>query len=137
MGKTGLGKRNTFKPYTLQMLQSIRAILLFTAQAKIFFPDLQNEHFGRTENNLYNEYDILNTDLLIIDDLGTEFKNSYSIACLYNIVNTRILKKKPTIISTNYDFNQLDDVYDMRITSRIAGEYSTLVLEGNDIGYIK
>lgn len=98
---------------------------------------MQNEHFGRTENNLYNEYDILNTDLLIIDDLGTEFKNSYSIACLYNIVNTRILKKKPTIISTNYDFNQLDDVYDMRITSRIAGEYSTLVLEGNDIRYIK
>lgn len=135
MGKTGLGKTHLSLAIANVAINKGFSVVYGTSQN--ILSDLQNENFGRTENNLYNEYDVLNTDLLIIDDLGTEFKNSYSIASLYNIINTRILKKKPTIISTNYDFNQLNDVYDMRITSRIAGEYSTLVLEGNDIRYIK
>lgn len=98
---------------------------------------MQNENFGRTDRLFYEEYDVLHADLLIIDDLGTEYKNQYTVACLYNIINTRILQKKPTIISTNYDFDKFNEIYDMRITSRIAGEYSTLILEGNDIRYIK
>lgn len=135
MGKTGLGKTHLSLAIANVAINKGYSVVYGTSQN--ILSDLQNENFGRTDNNLYNEYDVLNTDLLIMDDLGTEFKNAYSLACLYNIVNTRILKKRPTIISTNYDFNQLDDVYDMRITSRIAGEYSTLVLEGNDIRYIK
>lgn len=135
MGKTGLGK--THLSLSIANVAINRGYSVVYGTSQNILSDLQNENFGRTENNLYNEHDVLNTDLLILDDLGTEFKNSYSLACLYNIVNTRILKKKPTIISTNYDYNQLNDVYDMRITSRIAGEYSTLVLEGNDIRYIK
>ena len=135
MGKTGLGK--THLSLAIANVAINKGFSVVYGSSQNILSDLQNENFGRTENNLYNEYDVLNTDLLILDDLGTEFKNPYSIACLYNIVNTRILKKRPTIISTNYDYNQLNDVYDMRITSRIAGEYSTLVLEGNDIRYIK
>ena len=135
MGKTGLGK--THLSLAIANVAINKGFSVIYGSSQNILSDLQNENFGKTDNNLYNEYDVLNTDLLILDDLGTEFKNSYSIACHYNIVNTRILKKKPTIISTNYDYNQLNDVYDMRITSRIAGEYSTLVLEGNDIRYIK
>ena len=73
----------------------------------------------------------------IIDDLGTEYKNQYSVACLYNIINTRILKNQPTIISTNFDYDDLERDYNQRITSRLAGAYSTLVLEGNDIRFMK
>ena len=135
MGKTGLGKTHLSLSIANVAINKGYSVVYGTSQN--ILSDLQNENFGRTDNNLYNEFDVLNADLLIIDDLGTEFKTPYSIACLYNIVNTRLLKKKPTIISTNYDYNQLNDVYDMRITSRIAGEYSTLVLEGNDIRYIK
>lgn len=135
MGKTGLGKTHLSLAIANAAINQGYSVVYGSSQN--ILSDLQNENFGRTDNIIYKEYDVLNTDLLILDDLGTEFKNSYSIACLYNIVNTRILKKKPTIISTNYDYNQLNDVYDMRITSRIAGEYSTLVLEGNDIRYIK
>ncbi len=135
MGKTGLGKTHLSLAIANVAINKGFSVVYGTSQN--ILSDLQNEHFGRTEKNLYNEHDVLNTDLLIIDDLGTEFVNSYSISCIYNIVNTRILKKKPTIISTNYDFNKLNDIYDVRITSRIAGEYSTLVLEGNDIRYIK
>ena len=70
-------------------------------------------------------------------DLGTEYKNAFSEACLYNIVNTRVLKKKATVISTNFSFEDLERDYNQRVTSRLAGEYSVLVLEGNDIRYIK
>ncbi|MDE6723183.1 MAG: ATP-binding protein [Eubacterium sp.] len=135
MGKTGLGK--THLSLAIANVAINKGFSVVYGSSQNILSDLQNENFGRTENNLYNEYDVLNADLLVIDDLGTEFKNAYSVACLYNIVNTRILKKKPTIISTNYDYNQLNELYDVRITSRIAGEYSTLVLEGKDIRYIK
>ena len=80
---------------------------------------------------------VLNCNLLIIDDLGTEFKNSYVSACLYNIINSRILAKLPTIISTNFTTVELQDKYDQRVTSRIIGEYSPLFLTGKDIRYIK
>lgn len=135
MGKTGLGKTHLSLAIANVAINKGFSVIYGTSQN--IFSDLQNENFGRTDTIYYTEHDALSTDLLIIDDLGTEFKNSYSLASLYNVINTRILKKKPTIISTNFDFNQLNDVYDMRITSRIAGEYSTLVLEGNDIRYIR
>ena len=77
------------------------------------------------------------TDLLILDDLGTEYTSAYTEACQYNIINTRILCSRPTVISTNLGFDELAQKYDQRITSRIAGAYSRLVLVGNDIRYIK
>ena len=81
--------------------------------------------------------EILSCDLLILDDLGTEYTSAYTVACLYNIINTRILCSRPTVISTNLGFDELAQKYDQRITSRIAGAYSRLVLVGNDIRYIK
>ena len=76
-------------------------------------------------------------DIPYLKRLGTEFKNAYTVSCLYNIINTRIGAKLPTIISTNYTIKELLGFYDQRITSRITGEYSLLTLEGNDIRYIK
>ena len=76
---------------------------------------------------------MLETDLLIIDDLGTEYKNQFTAAMLYNTINTRLLKRRATIISTNFTFDDLERDYDQRITSRLTGEYSPLVLEGGDI----
>ena len=81
--------------------------------------------------------DLVRPDLLILDDLGTEFKNQYSVASLYNIINTRILHGAPTVISTNFTLDDLERDYNQRITSRLLGEYSALVLEGSDIRYLK
>ena len=135
MGKTGLGKTHLSLAIANVAINKGYSVVYGTSQN--ILSDLQNENFGRTDRLFYEEYDVLHADLLIIDDLGTEYKNQYTVACLYNIINTRILQKKPTIISTNYDFDKFNEIYDMRITSRIAGEYSTLILEGNDIRYIK
>lgn len=95
--------------------------------------DLQSEQFGRTDNINYTKNQVLGCDLLVLDDLGTEIDNQYSIATIYNIVNTRLLTGKPTIISTNYAFDRLEEKYDKRITSRLTGEYIPFYFIGNDI----
>ena len=119
-----------------KLLKSGKTVLYQTAPVLLeSVIDYKMSKQKNLNDNIYQS--VLNVDLLIIDDLGTEYKNQYTVACLYNIINTRILQKKPTIISTNYDFDKFNEIYDMRITSRIAGEYSTLILEGNDIRYIK
>lgn len=134
-GGTGLGKTHLSLAIANVVINRGYSVIYGTAQN--ILGDLQNENFGRYNNLRYNEHSVLNCDLLIIDDLGTEFKNSYTVACLYNILNSRILAKLPTIISTNNLPEELEEKYDQRITSRIIGEFSALVLVGNDIRYIK
>lgn len=135
MGKTGLGK--THLSIAIANVVINKGFSVTYGSSPKLFSDLINESFGRTIGEEYSEQNVLNTDLLIIDDLGTELISPQSIAVAYNVINTRILKKKPTIISTNFDFKQLDTAYDSRITSRISGDYSALILEGEDIRHIK
>lgn len=135
LGQTGLGK--THLSLAIANVAINRGYSVVYGTAHNILGDLQNENFGRTDNLRYTENEVLTTELLALDDLGTEFSSSYSIACLYNIINTRLLAKRPTIISTNLNFDELSNKYDQRITSRISGEYSTLILVGNDIRYIK
>lgn len=134
-GGTGLGKTHLSLAIANAVINRGYSVVYGTAQNLL--NDLQNENFGRYDNIRYYEKAVINCDLLIIDDLGTEFKNSYTTAELYNIINSRILSRLPTIISTNFTQNELEDKYDQRITSRIVGEYSPLTLMGNDIRYIK
>ena len=134
-GGTGLGKTHLSLAIANAVINRGYSVVYGTAQNLL--NDLQNENFGRYDNIRYYERAVMNCDLLIIDDLGTEFKNSYTTAELYNIINSRILSRLPTIISTNFTQNELEDKYDQRITSRIVGEYSPLTLMGNDIRYIK
>lgn len=135
MGMTGLGKTHLSLAIANVVINQGFSVVYGTAHNLL--SDLQNENFGRTENLHYTENDVLHTDLLILDDLGTEFTSAYTVACLYNIINTRILAKRPTVINTNYDFQELSEKYDQRITSRIAGEYAALMLFGNDIRYMR
>ena len=71
-------------------------------------------------------------DLLIIDDLGTEFSNQFSISCIYNLLNTRINQGKSTIISTNLSSTELSSKYEGRIYSRIIGKSIVLPFKGKD-----
>ena len=91
------------------------------------------------ENNIYNS--VLNVDLLIIDDLGTESLNSMKLSELFTILNTRILnlnsKITKTIISTNLNINDIFNNYEERIGSRIAGYYDIYYFFGDDLRFIK
>ena len=135
MGGTGLGKTHLSIAIANVAINKGYSVIYGTAQN--ILGDLQNENFGRLDNLKYRENEILDVDLLILDDLGTEFKSAYTVSCLYNIINTRLSAKLPTIISTNYSIDEIEKIYDQRTTSRIIGGYSTLVLTGNDIRYIK
>ena len=82
---------------------------------------------------------VLETDLLIIDDLGTESLNSMKLSELFNIINTRILnlnqKITKTIISTNLDIKDIFNIYEERIGSRIAGYYDIYCFFGDDLRF--
>jgi DNA replication protein DnaC len=89
-------------------------------------------------NNIYQS--VLDTDLLIIDDLGTESLNSMKLSELFTILNTRILnlnKITKTIISTNLNINDIFNHYEERIGSRIAGYYDIYYFFGDDLRFKK
>lgn len=94
------------------------------------------------KNNTAAIYDsILNVDLLIIDDLGTETLNSMKFTELFNVINTRLLNQNnritKTIISTNLNLQDLRAKYDERIFSRFVGSYNICRFFGDDIRYMK
>ena len=95
------------------------------------------------QKNLSNDFyqSILDCDLLIIDDLGTESLNSMKLSELFTILNTRILnlnhKVTKTIISTNLNINDIFKNYEERIGSRIAGYYDIYYFFGEDLRFKK
>lgn len=81
--------------------------------------------------------DICGCDLLIIDDLGTELTNSFVSSQLFSCLNSRYLRKKATIITTNLSLGELRDRYSDRIFSRITSNYDICKLTGQDIRMLK
>ena len=80
---------------------------------------------------------ILDCDLLIIDDLGTELINTFTVSQLFYCVNERLNRQKGTIISTNLSLNRLRDEFTERVTSRILSQYRILPLLGEDLRLAK
>ena len=80
---------------------------------------------------------ILSCDLLILDDLGTEMTTSFVISALYQILNTRLMTEKSTILNTNLNPVEIARRYSAQIASRIEGEYRLLPFFGEDIRKLK
>ena len=76
---------------------------------------------------------LLECDLLIIDDLGTELVNTFTTSQLFYVVNERLNRKKGTIISTNLPANEMRDEFTDRVMSRIMSQYQIIPLYGEDI----
>ena len=76
---------------------------------------------------------MLECDLLILDDLGTEFLSQFVTSMLYNIINTRLLEGRPTIISTNLTFQEISKRYTDRLASRLFGGYEQFEFVGRDV----
>ena len=84
-----------------------------------------------------NYENLFDCDLLIIDDLGTELTNSFTNSELFNILNTRLLAGKKTIISTNLSPIQLGEIYTQRIFSRVFDRFRMIKFIGNDLRWDK
>ena len=80
---------------------------------------------------------IFDVDLLVIDDLGTETMTDFKFTELLNIINTRIIKGKKMVISTNLSLQKLYQVYDARLTSRLIGNFNICKFFGDDVRLIK
>ena len=79
----------------------------------------------------------LECDLLILDDLGTEMSTAFTVSALYEIINTRLVTGRKTIVSSNLPLFDLRRRYSDQIMSRIEGEYQMLTFCGEDIRKIK
>lgn len=135
-GATGLGKTHLSLAIAREAIAKDFAVIYGSTQNLL--NDLEAEHFGRrsTENGATQEL-LLTCDLLILDDLGAEFSTSFTVAALYNIINSRINAGLPVIISTNLTPAELEAKYTQRITSRIIGCYTSLIFCGRDIRQLK
>lgn len=134
-GETGLGKTHLSLAIAGEVIKKGYGVIYGTAQNLL--TQLERERFGRAKEDNDTDKMLLQCDLLILDDLGTEFSTQFTVAEIYNIVNTRMLSGRPTIINTNLSMKQLQDKYSQRITSRIIGEYQMLRFSGKDIRQLK
>ena len=108
--------------------------------APVLLESVINYKMSKNKSSIDNIYSsVLNCDLLIIDDLGTESLNSMKLSELFTILNTRILnlnnKVTKTIISTNLDINDIFRIYEERIGSRIIGYYDIYRFFGEDLRF--
>lgn len=133
-GNTGLGKTFLSNSIAKAVLDSGHYVLYFTT-CSLF--DMLEKYVFRYEDYIKSgdcRHDSLfSCDLLIIDDLGTEITNAFIISQLYDIINERLLNRRPTIISTNLTLSQLSERYSERVFSRISKEYTFIKLFGSDI----
>lgn len=118
-----------------ELLKEGKTVLYQTAP--VMLNGIIDAKFGKNNSNIDLFDNIVNVDLLIIDDLGTETVNDYKIEELFNIINTRLLNQNhkitKTIISTNLNPEELFKIYTPRIGSRLAGHYRFLRFFGEDL----
>ena len=138
-GNTGVGKTFLTNCIANEVLKLGKTVLYQTAP--VMFDEINDVKFGR-ENAKFDLYEnLLNVDLLIIDDLGTEKISDSKITELFTIINTRLLNQNhkitKTIISTNLNVDELFKTYTTRIGSRLAGSYRFLRFFGEDLRFKK
>lgn len=135
VGETGVGK--TFFSSCIVSELGKKGVSAAFMSAFDMLRTLENEHFGRTEGNTMDH--LISAPLLVIDDLGSEPAVSKKIyeSFLYNIINGRINRLLPTIISTNISGALIEERYGARLASRILCEFVPVMFRGMDIRQIK
>lgn len=133
-GDTGVGKTHLLGCMTMHAIDMARTVKYTTAFN--FNQDMLKYHCAKLEEkeDILSPY--LNSDFLFIDDLGSENKiKNVTNEYLYLIINERMLNHKKTVVNTNLDFGQIQDVYGERIFSRLMHKKQSLKIkfEGVDL----
>ena len=131
-GGTGLGK--TFLSASIARVVSASGHSVVYDTAGHIFSRFEAQKFGRDDGEADSAVSrALGCDLLILDDLGTELMTSFVHSAMYQIVNTRLITGKKTVISTNLSPDELGRRYGAPVLSRLQGEYQILLFFGEDI----
>lgn len=128
-GPTGLGK--THLSMAIARETAGKGYNVAYGSAYDFLRVIEDEHFGRVQNRQTMDA-LLDADLLIFDDLGAEFSTSFSASAIYNLINTRSVRRNPTIISSNLTAKELGEKYSQRVVSRLY-QFTYLRFVGKDI----
>lgn len=129
MGGTGTGKTHLSLAIAAGACEQEANVIYGSVQSLLHV--LESEHFGRAQGD--TERTLIDCDLLILDDLGTEFSSPFYTSALYALINGRMLAGRPTIISTNLDADAIERHYGEQIASRLIGTYEPLLCVGNDV----
>ena len=135
VGGTGLGK--TFLSACIATAATQQGYSVTYETASHLFNNMEKHRFNPDEKTqeIVRRYE--ESDLLIIDDLGTELSGNFVTAALYNLVNDRLLAGKPMVISTNLTIDEIRARYSPQIASRLQGNFQGLTFLGEDIRVLK
>lgn len=128
LGGTGLGKTHLSSAIAKAVIDRGFDVLYDSAMHIFSAFESARFHGGADHTDRY-----LTVELLILDDLGTELGGNFTVSCLYDIINTRLVRGLPTVVSTNLTIEELADRYGERITSRFIGDYTPLIFCGKDV----
>jgi len=131
-GAPGLGKTHLSSAIAGRVIQKGYDVFYDSAQSILYsFEKERFSRFGKFDPDIIERY--MTCDLLIIDDLGTEYSGNMSVSSLYNLINMRLLENRSMIISTNLSANEIQTRYDARVVSRILGEFTVMSFIGKDV----
>lgn len=136
-GSTGCGKTFLSNCIARELIRRGFSVVYLTATD--MFDILSDSRFGNRDEDEAKDKAayILDCDLLIIDDLGTELINTFTASQLFYCINERLNRKKGTIISTNLALNRMQDEFTERVTSRIMSQYRIFPLLGEDLRFVR
>jgi len=133
-GDPGLGKTFLSTCIAKELIATNHSVIYETAYKT--FSMLEELKFKRSDNEEKLRFKVdklYSCDLLILDDLGSEFATQYTTAALFDIINSRLIAGKKTVINTNLSIGELKNKYGERVVSRLYGHYQVLNFIGSDI----
>ena len=134
-GESGLGK--TFLSLCIARAVAERGFSVRYESAPHLLEKLQKSKFSNDESTERAMERLVSCDLLVIDDLGTEYPGQMVNTLLYTLINDRMMEHRPMIISTNLTMEQIQGRYSSQIASRLRGGFSRLLFLGEDIRVLK
>lgn len=132
-GETGLGKTFLTNCIAKSLLDKGKIVIYQTSFKLLEILEDLRFRSSKDSNNKEKYNLLFEADLLIIDDLGTEMTNTFTNSEIFNIINSRLLSNKKTIVSTNLSPKEMMDRYDDRIFSRLFSRFTVLHFFGKDL----
>ena len=130
-GKTGTGKTFLSRFIGQSLLNNHKTVIYITAN------DLMNAVFSNISNDKTKENILLDyideCDVLILDDLGKENVNDFSIRYIYNLIDTRLNNKQSTIVCTQHNLSEISEIYEEGLTPRLYNYFFPIRLAGKDL----